>query len=218
MSAVLTPKKTGKPAQKTASHNHQPDLPTMVVRLGPLKNRLTDDEFFEFCRQNRDLRIERTSEGEMIIMMPVGGEGSNRNFNLTGELAAWVKSDGTGVGFDSSAGFILPNGAERSPDAAWVRLDRWNAIPKKLRKKFPPICPDFVVELRSESDSLAELKTKLEEYIANGVQLGWLIDPREKKVHIYRLGAEIEILDNPQTVSGDPLLKGFKLDLTSIFD
>jgi Uma2 family endonuclease len=218
MSAVLTPKKTEKPARKTTSNNHQPDLPAMVVRLGPLKNRLTDDEFFEFCLQNRDLRIERTSEGEMIIMMPVGGEGSNRNFNLTGEFAAWVKSDSTGVGFDSSGGFILPNGAERSPDAAWIRLDRWEAIPKKLRKKFPPICPDFVIELRSETDSLNDLKAKMEEYMANGAQLGWLIDPREKKVHIYRPNAEVETLDNPQTVSGDPLLKGFKLDLADIFD
>lgn len=195
-----------------------PDLEALVIRLGPLKHRLTDDEFFEFCALNRDLRIEMTSEGEMIIMLPEGSEGSGQNFNLTGEFAAWAKADGTGQGFDSSTGFKLPNGAKRSPDLSWIRLDRWEAIPKKQRKKFAPVCPDFVVELRSETDALETLQAKIEEYLANGAQLGWLIDPLQKKVHVYRPGAEVEVLDRPQRASGEPLLKGLVLDLTGILD
>ncbi|MGH9844376.1 MAG: Uma2 family endonuclease [Blastocatellia bacterium] len=188
----------------------------MVVRFGPLRKCFTDDDFFEFCQINRDLRIEMTSEGEMIIMMPVGGEGSNRNFILTSRFGVWVESDRTGIGFDSSVGFRLPNGAERSPDASWVRLDRWNAVSKKDRRKSPPICPDFVIELRSETDSLTQLKAKMEEYIDNGAQLGWLIDPKKKRIHLYRPHAKVEILKKPKTISGEPLLKGFKLDLAGI--
>ncbi|MGH9840972.1 MAG: Uma2 family endonuclease [Blastocatellia bacterium] len=189
-----------------------------MIQLGPLTNKLTEDEFFDFCARNRDLRIEMTSEGEMIIMMPVGGEGGGRNFTLTGEFAAWVKADGSGKGFDSSTGFKLPNGAKRSPDLAWIRLERWEMVPMKQRKKFPPICPAFVVELRSETDRLAKLKEKMEEYIENGAELGWLIDPIEKKVYIYRPNEKIEILDNPRSISGEPLLKGLKLDLTGIIE
>lgn len=188
----------------------------MVIRFGSLRKRFTDDDFFEFCQVNRDLRIEMTSEGEMLIMVPVGGEGSNRNFILTSRFGVWVESDRTGIGFDSSAGFILPNGAERSPDASWVRLDRWKAISKKDRKKFPPICPDFVIELRSESLSLTLLKAKMEEYMENGAQLGWLIDPKKKQVHVYRPTVKVEILKKPKTISGEPLLRGFKLDLAGI--
>jgi len=154
----------------------------------------------------------------MIIMMPTGGEGGSRNFNLAGEFRVWVKADGTGIGFDSSTGFKLPNGAKRSPDLSWIRRDRWKAIPARQRKKFAPICPDFVVELRSETDHLEPLKAKLEEYIANGARLGWLIDPLKKKVYIYRPDAEIEILDKPKSLSGEPLLKGLELDLSGILD
>ena len=212
MSAVLT-KATKKPRQTTEHFVTE----SLVIQLGPLNDKLTEDEFFDFCARNRDLRIEMTSEGEMIIMMPVGGEGGNRNFKLNGKFAAWVEADGTGEGFDSSTGFILPNGAERSPDFAWVRRDRWKAIPRKQRKKFPPLCPDFVVELRSETDKLPPLKKKMEEYIENGAQLGWLIDPLEKKVYIYRPDVKVEVLNHPASISGEPLLKGLKLDLRSIF-
>ena len=210
MSAVLSPQI--KP--RTAS----PDANALVIRLGPLQRKLTDDEFFEFCQRNRDLRIEMNKEGEMIIMMPTGGEGGNRSYNFTVEFGIWAKADDTGVGFDSSTGFKLPNGAKRSPDLAWIRKERWDAIPRRQRKKFPPICPDFVVELRSETDALAPLQAKMEEYIANGAELGWLIDPLEKKVHIYRPKARVKILNHPKTVSGEPLLKGLKLDLTGILD
>jgi Uma2 family endonuclease len=192
------------------------DPEALVIRLGPLRKHVTDDEFFEFCAANRDLRIEMTEEGEMIIMLPVGSEGGQRDFNLTGRFGAWAEADATGVGFSSSTGFKLPNGATRSPDLSWIRLDRWNAIPKKQRKKFAPICPDFVVELRSETDRLVPLKRKMEEYIANGAQLGWLIDPIDKKVYVYRPDADIEVLDNPSSISGEPLLRDFVLDLSGI--
>lgn len=193
-------------------------LEAMVVRLGPLRSRLTDEEFFEFCARNRDLRIEMTKDGEMIIMMPVGSEGGHRNFTLAGRFFAWAEADGAGLGFDSSTGFTLPNGAKRSPDLSWIRLDRWNAIPKNQRKKFAPVCPDFVVELRSETDGLSAVQEKMEEYIENGAQLGWLIDPIERNVHIYRPSVEVEILEHPQSVSGEPLLKGFVLNLAGIIE
>ncbi len=210
MSVVLSPQIKPRPASF--------DSNALVIRLGPLQRKLTDDEFFEFCRHNRDLRIEMTKEGEMIIMMPTGSEGGNRNFSLAVEFGVWVKADGTGLGFDSSTGFTLPNGAKRSPDLAWVRKDRWEAIPKKQRKKFAPICPDFVVELRSETDDLKPLQAKMEEYIANGAELGWLIDPLEKKVHIYRPNARVKILNRPKTLSGEPQLKGLKLNLAGILE
>ena len=194
------------------------ELTSLVIHLGPLKHKLTDDEFFEFCMLNRDLRIEMSKEGEMIIMMPTGSEGGNRNFNLTVEFGIWVKTDGTGVGFDSSTGFRLPNGAKRAPDLAWIRRDRWEAIPKKQRKKFAPICPDFVVELRSETDNLETVKAKMEEYMDNGAQLGWLIDPLEKKVYIYRPNTRLKVLNNPTTISGEPFLKGLTLKLAGILE
>jgi len=195
-----------------------PDLDALVIRLGPLKLALTDDEFFEFCGLNRDLRIEMTREGEMIIMMAVGSEGGHRNYLLTVRIGVWAEADGGGIVFDSSAGFILPNGAKRSPDFAWVLREKWEALPEKERKKFVPICPDFVVELRSETDNLKMVKEKIEEYIANGAQLGWLIDPLEKKVHVYRPRARVKILNRPKTISGEPLLKGLTLNLTGILD
>ena len=151
-------------------------------------------------------------------MAPTGGQSGRRNFNLTASFGGWVKADGTGMGFDSSTGFVLPNGATRSPDVAWVKLSRWNALTEKEQKKFPPLCPDFVVELRSETDSLPELLAKMEEYMKNGAQLGWLLDPLEKKVYIYRPGVEVECLDNPAAVSGDPLLAGFVLNPRELWD
>jgi len=210
MSAVLSPQIKPRTAP--------PDANALVIRLGPLQHKLTDDEFFEFCQRNRDLRIEMNKEGEMIIMMPTGSESGNRGFNFTVEFGIWAKADGTGVGFSSSTGFTLPNGAKRSPDLAWIRQERWEAIPKKQRKKFASICPDFVVELRSETDALEPLQAKMEEYIANGAELGWLIDPLEKKVHVYRPNAQVKVLNRPKTLSGEPLLKGLKLNLTGILD
>ena len=153
MSAVLSP--------SIRTHTIPPDWDEQVIRLGPFNRLVTDDEFFKFCQLNRSFRIELTKDGEVVIMLPVGSEGSHRNFKLTGRFAAWEEADGTGIGFDSSAGFKLPNGAKRSPDLAWIRRERWEAIPKKQRKKFAPICPDFVVELRSESDRLETLQRKI---------------------------------------------------------
>jgi Uma2 family endonuclease len=192
------------------------DVEVYRLQLGALHHKLSDDEFFDFCQRNSYWRIELSKEGEMIFMVPVGSEGGHRNFNLNGEFYAWVKADGTGVGFDSSTGFKLPNGAKRSPDLAWILKERWEAIPKRLRKKFAPICPDFVVELRSESDVLDMLKEKMEEYLENGAQLGWLIDPLEKKVYVYQPDVRVKVLKNPKSLSGEPLLHGLTLSLKEI--
>jgi len=170
----------------------------LVLHLHPVIN-LTDDQFFEFCQINRDLRIERTATGELLIMPPTGTETGGRNFRLNGQLYNWTEQDGTGIGFDSSTGFTLPNGAERSPDAAWVKLERWNTLTPEQQQKFAPICPDFVIELRSASDNLTSLKTKMQEYIDNGAGLGWLIDRKKRQVYIYRPGVAVECVDNPAT-------------------
>jgi Uma2 family endonuclease len=148
--------------------------------------KMGEDEFYDFCMLNRDLNLELTSEGDLIIMPPTGGQTGNRNFELIGSFAAWARQDGTGKGFDSSTLFSLPNGAKRSPDLAWVKKERWEALTDRERQRFSPLCPDFVVELRSPSDSLKRLRKKMEEYVANGAQLGWLIDPFERKVYVYR--------------------------------
>lgn len=187
------------------------------TRLQSDTEKISDEDFFEFCQLNSDWRIERTSDGELIVMPMRGGIAGARSFTLTGIFGIWVRSDGTGMGFGSSTGFALPRGAIRSPSLAWVELSRWNALTEEERKKFPPLCPDFVVELRSGTDSIDALKDKMQEYIANGARLGWLIDPKEKRVYIYRPQAQIECLTNPATVSGDPLLRGFTLDLREIW-
>ena len=189
----------------------------LVLCLGPLRKKMSDDEFFEFCQANRDLRIERTSEGDLVVMSPAGGRTGNRNIRLAARLEAWAEADGTGLAFDSSTGFILPNGAERAPDAAWISRSRWEQLTEKQQESFPPLCPDFVVELRSPSDDLRALRAKMDEYMANGAQLGWLIDPFEKKVHVYRPGEAGVELDGPETVSGEPVLRGFTLELRAIW-
>ena len=178
---------------------------------------MTDDQFFEFCQINRDLRIERTAEGDLIIMAPAGGETSWRNSELVTALNIWAKEDGTGVVFDSSGGFILPNGATKSPDASWVKRERLAALTAEQKKKFLPLCPDFAIELRSPSDPLPVVKDKMQEYIANDLQLGWLIDPEEKRVYVYRPGKPVELFENPSEISGEPTLPGFVLDLELIW-
>lgn len=188
----------------------------MVVQLHPVVE-MTDDQFFEFCHINRDLRIERTSRGELVIMSPTGSETDERNFDLTGQLWTWVQQNSLGVGFGSSGGFTLPSGAVRSPDAAWIERSRWEAIPAEQRKRFAPICPDFVIELRSETDSLKVLQDKMQEYIDNGTLLGWLIDRKQRKVYVYRPSAPPEELDNPASVNASPVLPGFILDLGKIW-
>lgn len=190
--------------------------PPLVLRLEPVV-RLTEEQFFELCQLNGELRIERTCEGDLLIMPPAGGESSNQNFKLTGCFSRWVDEDGRGIGFDSSGGFILPNRAMRSPDLAWVERSRWEGLKREERKKFVPLCPDFAVELRSPSDRLRDVQAKMEEYIENGLKLGWLIDPLEKRVYIYRPGMPVERLDDPRTVSGDPFLPGFVLEVAKLW-
>jgi len=190
--------------------------PLIVLQLRPVVD-LTDDQFFAFCQINRDLRIERTSEGEIEIMPPTGGTTSERNSEAGMQLRLWAKRDGTGAVFDSSGGFNLPNGATRSPDAAWVLRSRLAALTSAQREKFIPLCPDFVVETRSPSDSFATLQAKMQEYSDNGARLGWLIDPIQRRVYIYRPQSPVEILDNPETLLGDPVLPGFALDLREMW-
>ncbi len=180
-------------------------------------DKMTAEEFWEFCQENRKIRAELTKDGDVIIMPPTGFETSDRNLEILIQLGSWAKKDKTGKATESNGGFILPNGATYAPDAAWTSNERLENFSAEQKKKFLPLCPDFVIELRSESDNLKELKTKMEEYIENGASLGWLINPREKEVYIYRANGEIEILQNPQAVSGENVLPNFELDLTEIW-
>jgi len=189
---------------------------TIVLRIPP-KLQMTDDEFFEFCQINSELRIERNKSGELLIMPPTGGTTGNRSGSVFGELYIWARQDGTGMCFDSSTGFKLSMG-DKSPDASWIKLERWNALSPEQQDKFAPICPDFVVELRSASDNLKPLQEKMQEYMREpGVQLGWLIDCKNPRVYIYRPGLPEECLENPATVSGDPVLPGFVLNMSKIW-
>lgn len=186
----------------------------LILNLRPTIE-LTDDQFFQLCQNNQDLRLERTAEGELIIMPPTGWESGNRNSRLTQRLGNWADADGTGLAFDSSTGFKLPNGADRSPDASWVRWERLQAL-NPDPAKFLPIAPDFAVELRSASDSLNTLPKKMQEYIDNGVRLGWLIDPQNQRVEIYRPRQDVEVLQSPTSLSGEDVLPNFVLDLAQI--
>lgn len=177
---------------------------------------LTDEVFSEICRANPEIKFERTAKGALVVMPPTGGETGNRNIKLSARLENWAERDGSGLAFDSSTMFQLPNGAYRSPDAAWIAVERWLALTSVERQGFPPICPDFVVELRSRSDSLKSVQDKMQEYMDNGVRLGWLINPQDKQVEIYRQGQEKEVLLAPTSLSGEQLLPGFVLNLTQI--
>jgi Uma2 family endonuclease len=188
---------------------------TVTVNLSP-PFELTDDAFFQLCQNNPDVKFERTAAGELVVMSPVGGEGGKREADLTFELVGWNRQRHLGIVFSSSAGFRLPNGADRSPDAAWVKQERWDALTPEQRRKFPPIAPDFVIELRSETDDLRMLQAKMNEYIDNGVVLGWLINPQDEQVEVYRQGASVEVLNAPITLSGEDVLPGFVLDLSRI--
>ncbi|WP_375505131.1 Uma2 family endonuclease [uncultured Nostoc sp.] len=178
---------------------------------------MTNEQFYEFCQANGDLRIERTANGEVIIMPPAFSDTGNRNFNIAAQLGYWTEQDGTGIGFDSSTGFTLPNGAMRSPDASWIELERWNALTDAQKASFAPICPSFVIELRSSSDRLIKLQDKMQEYIDNGASLGWLIDRQNRKVYVYRPNRELEILENPEAVTDNPELPGFILRMAKIW-
>ncbi len=178
---------------------------------------MTQDQFFDFCQQNPDKRFERTAEGELIIMAPSGLDGGFRDAEVCVQLSIWAKAVGKGKVVGSSAGFILPNGANRAPDAAWLTDEQLASLTPEQRRKFPPLCPFFLIEVRSPSDALKKVQEKMDEYIANGCQFGWLIDPDRQQIHVYRPGQPVQVLDNPQTVSGDPELPGFVLDLEPVW-
>ena len=183
----------------------------------PQTFKVTHEQFQQIAAVNRDLRLERTATGELIVMPPTGSETGNRNQDMSGQLWLWNRQTKLGIAFDSSSGFQLPNGADRSPDASWVKLERWQILTPKEREGFAPLCPDFVVELRSKSDNMEPLREKMREYITNGSRLGWLIDRKNQKVEIYRQNQDVEILDHPRTLSGEDVLPGFVLDLTDVW-
>ncbi|MDB9467155.1 Uma2 family endonuclease [Dolichospermum circinale CS-1225] len=196
-------------------------METLTLNIPPAVN-LTDEQFYQLCIANEPCQLELTQTGELIIMPPTGGESGIRNSDINIELGLWNRQTKLGKVFDSSTEFKLPSGAYRCPDAAWVKLARWDALSKEEKKRFPPLCPDFVVELRSETDSLEKLRTKMREYENNGALLGWLIDPQTPLVEIYRYGKDVEVLnfdvDNPPRLSGEDILPGFILDLQIILN
>lgn len=179
--------------------------------------RLTHDQFYRLCQENRDVRLALTATGALIVMPPTGWESGNRNIRLAARLQNWAEADATGMAFDSSTGFILPSGAVRSPDVAWVALERFTAMLKLSPEAFLPLAPDFVIELWSASDRLQPLQLKMREYVENGVRLGWLINPQDKAVEIYRVGGEVEVLRVPEALSGEDVLPGFVMKVQDIF-
>ena len=190
-------------------------MTAITLTLEPLIH-LTPEQFSQLCRANPDAKLERTAKGELVVMSPTGGSAGNRNIKLSARLELWAETNGTGLAFDSSTMFQLPNGAFRSPDGAWIPLDKWEALTPSEQDAFSPICPDFVVELRSPSDSLKSLQDKMQEYMDNGARLGWLIDPKGKQVEIYRQGREKEVLLSPTQLEGEEVLPGWVLDLRGI--
>ncbi len=188
---------------------------SLPVDLSTLK--LTDEQFYQLCITNPEQPLELTATGVLIVMSLVGGESGRRELKLGGQLLNWNEATGLGEAFSSSTIFKLPLGSQRAPDAAWVERDRWDALTLEEQEKFPPLAPDFVIKLRSRTDSLLDLQTKMVEYQANGVRLGWLINPQAQQVEIYRLGREVEVLQSPTSLSGEDVLPGFMLDLTRIW-
>jgi Uma2 family endonuclease len=185
---------------------------TVVLNLEPIVH-LTDEQFYELCISNRDLNLEMNATGELIIIPPVGGESGNQEAGLITDLEIWNRQAKLGKVFSSSTIFILPNGAKRSPDAAWVKLSRWEALTSEQRKKFPPLVPDFLIELRSQTDRLVQIQEKMQEYIKNGLRLGWLINPQDNQVEIYRSLKPVEVVQMPAILSGEDILPGFELQV-----
>lgn len=184
-----------------------------VLDLSPITH-LTREQFYQLCMANRDTALERTVNGELVIVSPIGGKSGYREANLIAKVVVWNEQTGLGVVFSSSTVFSLPIGSDRSPDVAWVAQERWEALTEEQREKFPPICPDFVIELRSRTDRLKPLQAKMQEYLASGLRLGWLIDPQEQRVEIYRLGQPVEGVSYPAMLSGEDVLPGFSLQLS----
>ena len=191
-------------------------MSALTVNFNSIIN-LSDEQFFQLCQQNELVQFERNADGTLVLMPLVGGTTSTRNASLTAQLGMWNRDDKLGIGFDSSTGFTLPNGAVRSPDASWLKRDRWDALNQEQKERFSPVCPDFVAELRSATDCLKRLQSKMREYRTNGARLGWLIDLGTRKVEIYRPNQEVEVLESPATLSGETVLPGFVLNLEPIW-
>ena len=194
-----------------------PAAAVLLLRLQPVID-MSREQFFQFCQLNAELRIERTAHGDIAVMPPAGGETSARNLRLSVQVGRWADADGTGVAFDSSVGFELPSGAVRSPDVAWVQRVRLTALSAEQKQRFLPLCPDFVIELCSPSDSVAAVHRKMEEYRANGVRLGWLIDPAHRRVAVFPADGKVEWHDQPASISADPVLPKFALNLADIWE
>ncbi|NEN88679.1 MAG: Uma2 family endonuclease [Okeania sp. SIO3H1] len=193
-------------------------MKTIAVNIPKEINlKITHEQFLELALVNRDLQLERTATGELIIMAPTGSDTGRQNLGIEALLWLWNRRTKLGVAFNSSSGFHLPNGSDRSPDAAWVKQERWDSLTREEQETFAPLCPDFVVELRSKNDTILELQKKMKEYQSNGARLGWLIDSKNRKVEIYRQDREVEILENPNSLSGEDVLPGFVLDLTEVW-
>jgi Uma2 family endonuclease len=196
----------------------QTETETLLLELPKtLKLYVTQEQFTTLAASNRELQLERTAKGELIVNPPTGWETGKSNRSIIGQLDRWYEDNQQGEAFDCNTGFILPNGANRSPDASWISQERWDALTDEQKGTFPKICPDFVVELRSASDPLKSLQEKMQEYMDNGAKLGWLIDPQNRTVEIYRVGLDVEILTNPPELSGENLLPGFILNLRRVW-
>lgn len=188
-------------------------MTAITLNLEPLTSKLTHDQFYALCMANEDVAMERSPEGELIIVSPVGGESGEKEADFIIDLGLWNRQTKLGKVFSSSTIFTLPGGGDRSPDAAWVQLERWQALTPEQRQKFPPICPDFVIELRFQSDRLNRLQAKMQEYLESGLRLGWLINPQGQTVEIYRASKAVEVIQLPATLSGEEVLPGFSLEI-----
>jgi Uma2 family endonuclease len=191
-------------------------MTAFTISLEPVIH-ITDEQFYELCRVNPELKFERTGTGELIVMAPTGGETGSYNSEINADFVIWNRQAQLGKVFDSSTCFKLPKGGDRSPDVAWVALERWNTLSREQQRKFPPIAPDFVLELLSPTDSLEKTQSKMKEYINSGVRLGWLIDRDNRRVEVYRVGQPVEVLQSPQQLSGEDVLPGFVLNLDAIW-
>jgi Uma2 family endonuclease len=192
-------------------------MTVLTLTLEPVIH-LSRQQFYQLCQTNPDLKLERTAQGDLIVMPPTGGETGKCNLSISSQLWIWNESTGLGEAFDSSTGFALPNGSDRSPDVAWVEKARWQALTLEQRERFVPLCPDFVVELRSPSDTMAPLQQKMQEYLDNGCRLGWLIDRQQKQVTVYRPGQTPEVQEEPLSLSAESVLPGFCLNLNKIWE
>jgi Uma2 family endonuclease len=191
-------------------------MTAFIIDLSPIVQ-LTRTEFYKLCTANPDMKLERSAQGELIVMSPTGGETGHWNSKINGELYLWDREAQRGKSFDSSTGFSLPNGGDRSPDAAWLPIEKWQALTPEERQGFLPLCPDFALELLSPSDSWKQGQQKMDEYMQNGCRLGWLIDPKHKRAAIYRQGQPVEVVETPSTLSGEDVLPGFLLDIQAIW-